>query len=129
MILMNRLRCSATLPAVCNFARPRPFIGRFHTRAVLFVFALSLGGSVVSVRAQTSIVIQLTLHQTCQFDDEDVLCAEVGARLLAKHVPLDGDIHITAGWTSTYDQVFKTVTSLKEAGYRVKVAYLTSDDN
>jgi hypothetical protein len=42
------------------------------------------------------------------------------------HVPLDSDIHITADRTSSYQMVSATITSLKDAGYRLKLGYITS---
>jgi biopolymer transport protein ExbD len=94
-------------------------------RTTLLLLVLLMGG-VTTGRAQTAIVIRLTSHQTCQIGEEEVPCADVGAKLLAMHIPLESDIHISGSPDSTYQQVSATLTSLKDAGYRLKVGYVTN---
>ena len=77
----------------------------------------------MTAHAQAIIVIRLTTHQTCEFNDEDVPCVDVGARMLAKHVPLDVDIRVSASSDVTYEQVSKALISLRDAGYRLKLGY------
>ncbi len=90
-------------------------------------FSFLFTGNVVGcAHAQSKIVIRLTAHQTCQIVDKEVACADVGAKLRAIHAKQDSDIHIIAGPTSSYQLVSATLTSLKEAGYRIKVGYVAT---
>ena len=46
--------------------------------------------------------------------------------LLAMHTPKDGYLSITAEPTSSYEGISAILTSLKKAGYRLKIGYVTS---
>jgi biopolymer transport protein ExbD len=94
-------------------------------RTTLLLLVLFAGSVMTIAHPQARIVIRLTPHQTCQIVDQEVPCADVGARLRAMHVPQDSDIHITADPTSSYQLVSATITSLRDAGYRLKVGYIT----
>ena len=95
-------------------------------RTTLLLLVLSAGSVVTSAHAQTTIVIRLTSQQKCQIVDEEVSCVDVGAKLHAMHVKQDSDIHVIAGPTSSYQLVSATLTSLRDAGYRLKVGYVTT---
>jgi len=95
-------------------------------RSTLWLLLLFTGSVITSAPAQTSIVIRLTPHQTCQIVEEEVPCADVGAKLHAMHAKQDSDIHVIARPESSYELVSATLTSLKNAGYRLKVGYITS---
>jgi biopolymer transport protein ExbD len=99
---------------------------RFHMRTTLLLLVLFTGSVVTSAHEQATIVIHLTSHQTCQIVAEEVPCADVGAKLRAMHAKRDSDIHVIAGPTSSYQLVSATLTSLKDAGYRLKVGYIAS---
>jgi hypothetical protein len=99
-------------------------------RTTLLLLVLLVGRGVTAASAQTSVSIHLTSHQTCEIVGEEVPCADVGAKLLTMHVPLDSDIHMVADFDASYRAVSAALTSLmdslRNAGYRPKLGYVTT---
>jgi biopolymer transport protein ExbD len=97
-------------------------------RSTWLLYALLMGGLVAA--AEPSVSIRLTSHQTCQIDDEEVPCADVGAKLRAKHVPQHGDVHLIADPKASYEQISGALAllsaSLRDAGYNLKIGYVTT---
>jgi biopolymer transport protein ExbD len=83
------------------------------------VYAQATSAQSAEIRISSSL-------KTCFVADVAVKCSDVGAKLHAMKVSTDSDIRIVGDDRVTYELVHATTESLHQAGYRTKVASLTT---
>ena len=71
-------------------------------------------------------VIEIWSGDACSFENIVVACASIGSTLISLHVGLTCDLHLKADSSSTYAAVSGALKSLKDAGYRLKIGFVTS---
>jgi biopolymer transport protein ExbD len=86
-----------------------------------------ISGALAPVQAQTNVTVQIFADGTCQVADSKMACEEVGAILLSMHVPVGSVIALKGDVAVSYKPVAAAGASLKNAGYRSKIAYITTD--
>jgi hypothetical protein len=89
-----------------------------------------VAGAYAQSPLRPTVGIQFSTHQTCLIEGVDIPCTEVGNKLRAMRTPLNADIHLMGdpdGKAATLMQLLTSAKkSLEQAGYLVKVAYITS---
>jgi biopolymer transport protein ExbD len=96
-------------------------------RAATLLIVAFTNGVLTSAQAQAGLTVQVFSDGNCGIADTKIPCAQVGAKLLAMRVPLSTVIDLKGDLTVAYKPVAAAGASLKDAGYRTKVAYITTD--
>jgi biopolymer transport protein ExbD len=72
--------------------------------------------------------VKVSADGTCRIAEFTIPCAHIGSKLQALHVATGSAIDLVGDLTVTYKPVAAAMASLKAAGYRTKVAYITTSD-
>jgi hypothetical protein len=95
--------------------------------SLLLVVATTFGVGAASGQANSDVTIHIAARHTCLVGSFDVPCRDVGAKLRDQGTLLDAHIHLIAGTDSSYQAISEALTSLREAGFRLKLGYVNQE--
>jgi hypothetical protein len=100
-----------------------------QTSSLLLIAATTFGVGATSAQTNSDVTIHISSRQTCLAGSLDVPCSDVGAKLRDQKIPLDAHIHLIAGSDSRYQTISAALTSLRDAGFRLKLGYINENDH
>jgi biopolymer transport protein ExbD len=95
-------------------------------RTSLVVIAMLIGARLALVQAQANLTVDILSDGTCKIAGASVACADIGSKLQAMHVPAGSVVNLKGDPAVSYKPVVAAAASLKDAGYRTKVAHITT---
>jgi hypothetical protein len=108
--------------------KTEPRKGRFPKNAmdaVEHVVCVDLEPSYFAAPPETAVHVRDSA-ETCQIDKLDVACSDVGAKLLELGTPLDAHIRVSGDAHASYSATSAALNSLRIAGFKLKIGYITS---
>ena len=91
---------------------------------VLLVAATTIAAAAAFGQADSDLAVHISAQQTCVVGTLEVPCNAVGAKLLDQGTPRDAHIHLLSGTDSSYEAISAALTSLRDAGFTLKVGYV-----
>jgi len=92
--------------------------------ACLFVAATAIAVGAAASQTESDLQIHISGQQTCVVGALDVPCDTVGARLRDQGTPRDAHIQLIPGTESSYQAISAALTSLRDAGFQLKLGYI-----
>jgi biopolymer transport protein ExbD len=94
------------------------------SRAFLMIALVMLGSS--SLPAQTEAVVHVRISaETCVIGKLDVVCSNVGAKLIELGTPLNAQIDVSGDAHASYSATSAALGSLRSAGFKLKIGYIS----
>ena len=97
--------------------------------AAYFASLILLGWNGSIAQSVPTVAIRISAHQTCLIGGVEVACRSVGAKLLEMHIPVNADVHVSGDASVKYEIAHATMESLRQAGFKAKVALITTGGN
>jgi hypothetical protein len=91
-----------------------------QTPAFLLAALATLGSNVVPAQTETTVHINIS-KETCQIENLDVPCKDVGMKLRESGTPLNAHIRLTSDSQASYGAIVAAVSSLRDAGFNLKL--------